>query len=314
MSLEENVRIGHFTDLKAKTGCTVVFFPNGATGGIHIAGFASSTRQVDSLSQLHIVERVNAVLVSGGSAFGLNTAEGAMRYLSERGMGSEYASVRIPVVPTAVIFDLFFGESVPPPPDGGYEAMKNCVSIFEASQGSVGAGCGATVGKLFTVRNSTKGGLGIVFDDERNPSIMALCVVNCFGDVVDENGQIIAGARKSESSKEFVNSEKWISENGLPVISGDNTLIAIIVCDAKLSKKECEWVARMSTAGIARAVKPAFTPVDGDVVMCFACGSERADPVRLGVLGARLVESAIRNAVKKADGFGIIPAWKDLIK
>lgn len=297
--------------MKAKTGCTVVFFPYGAVGGVHIAGFASSTRQLDSLSPLHIVEYVNAVLVSGGSAFGLNTTEGAVRYLTEKGIGSKYAGIRIPVVPTVVIFDLFFGEGIPPSPQAGYEAMKNCCSIFETSEGSVGAGCGATVGKLFTVRNAMKGGVGIALDDNKEPSIMVLSVVNCFGDIVDENRNIMAGARKSETSGEFVNSEEWISENGLPLISGDNTLIVIIVCDAKLSKKECEWIARMSVAGIGRTVRPAFTPVDGDVIMCFGCGNKRYDPVKIGTLGARLVELSIRNAIVKADGFGIIPSWKD---
>jgi L-aminopeptidase/D-esterase-like protein len=314
--MKGKIRIGHAEDLKGKTGCTVFLFEEGAVAGADIRGGASSTRQFDSLSPFHIGEKINAILFAGGSAFGLNSAQGVMQFLEEENKGMKYSAALIPVVPTAIIFDLFFGDyNARPTPEMAYLACKNSKFVDEVPQGSVGAGCGATIGKVLTVKNATKGGFGIAFDFEK-PSVIACVVLNCFGDVLDENGRIIAGARKSSDSFEFLNTEKFLEENGLPFggSSQENSTLSILITDAKLTKRECFFITQMISSALSSCISPFNTPVDGDVTICVSCGNEKYDIFSIGMKGKRLIKNAIWNAVKNADGFGILPSFRDIFK
>ncbi len=314
--MKGKIRIGHREDLKGKTGCTVFIFEEGAVACADVRGGASSTRQFDSLSPFHIGEKINAILFAGGSAFGLNSAQGVMQYLEEEKRGTKYSLALIPVVPTAIIFDLFFGDyNARSTPEMAYLACKNAKFVDDVLQGSVGAGCGATIGKVLTVRNATKGGFGIAFDFDK-PSITACVVLNAFGDVLDEKGRIIAGARKGPDSFEFLNTERYLEENGLPFAqnSEENSTLSILITDGKLTKKECFFVAQMISSALSTCIFPFNTPVYGDVTICVACGNEKYDVFSVAMKGRRLIRRAVWNAVKNADGFGILPAFRDIFK
>lgn len=314
--MKEKIRIGHSEDVKGKTGCTVFIFEEGAVACADMRGGARSTRQFDSISPFHIGERINAILFAGGSAFGLNSAQGVMQFLEEENMGMRYSAALIPVVPTAVIFDLFFGDyNARPTPEMAYLACKNSKSITELPQGSVGAGCGATVGKVFTVKNATKGGFGMAYDFNK-PSIIACSVVNCFGDLLDETGRIIAGARKKTDGFEFLNTEKYLEENGLPFAQSleENSTLSILITDGRFTKKECFFIAQMCSSALSNCISPFNTPVDGDITICVSCGDERYDIFSVGMKARRLIKHALWNAVKNADGFGILPSFRDIFE
>jgi L-aminopeptidase/D-esterase-like protein len=239
-----------------------------------------------------------------------------MQFLEEENKGMKYSAALIPVVPTAIIFDLFFGDyNARPTPEMAYLACKNSKFVDEVPQGSVGAGCGATIGKVLTVKNATKGGFGIAFDFEK-PSVIACVVLNCFGDVLDENGRIIAGARKTSDSFEFLNTEKFLEENGLPFggSSQENSTLSILITDARLTKRECFFITQMISSALSSCISPFNTPVDGDVTICVSCGNEKYDIFSIGMKGKRLIKNAIWNAVKNADGFGILPSFRDIFK
>lgn len=314
--MKDKIRIGHIEDGKGKTGCTVFLFEEGATGCADMRGGARSTRQFDSLSPFHIGERINAILFAGGSAFGLNSAQGVMEFLEEKGIGSRYSAARIPVVPTAVIFDLFFGDyTARPTPEMAYLACRNSKKIEECEQGSVGAGCGATIGKVLTVKNATKGGFGIAYDFNA-PSLVACVVLNSFGDVVGPDGKIMAGARKESESMEFLNSEKYLEEKGLPFLTSpeENTTLALVITDGRLSKTQAFFIAQMTSSALSTCISPFNTPVDGDITICLSCGEKVYDIFSIGMKARRLIKEAVWNAVRFADGFGILPSFRDIFK
>jgi L-aminopeptidase/D-esterase-like protein len=312
----QGIKVGHASDLAGYTGCTVILCEKGAVCGLDVRGSASGTRQVDALNISHIVEKVHAILLSGGSAFGLDAASGVMRYLEENGVGFDVGVAKIPIVPTAVIFDLFFGDpEARPTPDMGYEACKNAAE--EVEEGSIGVGTGAALGKLFEVPRSMKGGVGtssIFLPD--GLIVGALVVVNAFGDVIDNvTGKIIAGARVSEQSLEFAHTVECLKKGYTKKQFGlINTTLGVVATNAKFNKREITKIAQMAQGGLIKTIVPVHTTFDGDLLFAISAGEVEADINRVGVISDFVIAEAIKRAVKKADGFGIIPAFKDVHK
>jgi L-aminopeptidase/D-esterase-like protein len=315
------IRVGHASDFKALTGCTVLLCEEGATGGVDIRGTAAGTRQIDALTLLHLVEKIHAILLAGGSAFGLDAAGGVMAYLEERGKGFDVVKTKIPIVPTAVIFDFGIGDyRVRPDRPMGYQACLNASRKVE--EGSVGVGTGATVGKLFTVERAMKGGVGT--SSIRGPNgliVGALVVVNAFGDVILPNSnKVFVGARKSKQSLQLANSSKQMREGvtrkefgtvPLSDASVFNTTLGIIATNANFSKKEIHQVAQIAHSGLAKVISPLHSTFDGDLIFAISYGKKKADVNTVGLLGEATLIEAVERAVREADGFGVIPAHKD---
>ncbi len=312
----KGLKVGHASNFKGYTGCTVILCEDGATCGIDIRGSASGTRQVDALGISHIVEHIHAILLSGGSSFGLDAATGVSRFLEEKGIGFDVGPTKIPIVPTAVIFDILFGDpKARPTQELGYEACMNAGDIVE--EGSIGVGTGAAVGKIFELSRAMKGGVGtssIVMPD--GLVVAGLVVVNAFGDIIDNvTGKIIAGARVAPDSLEFANTVESIKKGVVKKQFGlVNTTLGVVATNAKFNKKEITKVAQMSQGGLIKTISPVHTTFDGDLVFALATGVCEADLNLVGVLGEFVIAEAIKRAVKKADGFGIVPAFKDITK
>ncbi len=312
----QSIKVGHASDFMGYTGCTVIICEEGAVCGLDVRGSASGTRQVDALNISHIVEQVHAILLCGGSSFGLDAATGVMTYLEEKGIGFDVGIARIPIVPTAVIFDLFFGNPKARPTAAlGYEA---CVNAQETvSEGSVGAGTGATVGKLFDITRAMKGGVGTSSISMPDGLIVgALVVVNAFGDIVDNvTGKLIAGARASEEGLDFANTVDSLKKGFVKKQFGlVNTTLGVVATNARFNKREITKVAQMAQAGMIKTISPVHTTFDGDLIFALSAGDIEADINKVGVLSDFVVAEAIKRAVKKADGFGILPAFKDINK
>ncbi|HOP84913.1 MAG TPA: P1 family peptidase [Syntrophorhabdaceae bacterium] len=312
----EGIKVGHASDFTGYTGCTVILCEEGAVCGIDIRGSASGTRQADSLNISHVVEQVHAILLSGGSSFGLDASSGVVKYLEEKNVGFDVGIAKIPIVPTAVIFDLFLGDAkARPTADMGYEACLNAGKTFE--EGSVGAGVGATVGKLFEISRAMKGGIGT--SSVRMPKgliVGAIVVVNAFGDIIDNvTGKIIAGARISPDSAKFADTAKCLKQGITKKQFGlVNTTLAVVATNARFNKRDITKVAQMAQAGLMKTINPVHTTFDGDLIFALSLGNIEADINEVGVLSDFVVAEAVKRAVKKADGFGIIPAFKDLKK
>jgi len=305
-------QIGHWTDPEARTGCTVVIPPPGARGGVDVRGGGTGTRELETLSPLANAEGATAVLLTGGSAFGLAAADGVARWLEERGRGRPTPGGVVPLVSAAVVYDLVEGVSGRRPgPEEGYAACENAREAVP-DRGPVGAGTGTAVGKLFGRERSTRGGVGYaatVLGD--GATLAAVAVANAFGDVIGADGELL-GAPRDDSGRAVRTAELLATLAGPPgVVSGydpvaGNTTLVCVFTDASLDKRSCAIVARMAGAGIARAVDPAFTPVDGDVVFCLASGPEPPAPAGLaatwalaviGSVAATVTAEAIRDAV-----------------
>ena len=313
----EGIKVGHATNLQGYTGCTVILCEKKAVGGVDIRGTAAGTRQMNALNMLHTVEEVNAILLAGGSAYGLDAAGGVMKYLEEQGRGFKVSFTTVPIVPTAIIFDLGFGDyQTRPDKDMGYEACLNS-NTFPVAEGSIGAGTGATVGKLFGVSRATKGGVGTAsIESIKGVRVAALVVVNAFGDVMDKDTrEIIAGTRESETGTHFINTAEQIRQ-GITrnMFSPENTTLAVVATNANLSKVEAHKVAQMASIGLARTISPVNSTFDGDVVFALSIGEKKADINTIGLLGEKVVMEAINRAIRLADGFGLIPAYKDLFR
>ncbi len=311
----EGIRVGHASDFEAYTGCTVILLDRGATCGIDIRGSAAGTRQVDSLAVDHVVEEIHAIVLSGGSSFGLDSASGVMRHLEERNIGFDVGVARVPIVPTADIFDLGFGDHrVRPTAQMGYEACGRAGQFVE--EGSVGAGVGATVGKLFGVARAMKGGVGTSSVATPDGTVVAaLVVVNAFGDIRDNlTGKIIAGARCAEDSLAFADTVACLRLGQVRgQFSMENTTLAVVATNVQFNKKEMTKVAQMAQGGLVKTVTPVHTTFDGDLVFALSTGQVKGDINRIGVLSEFVVAEAIKRAVKKADGFGKLPAFKDVV-
>lgn len=309
------VVVGHMTDLKALTGCTVVLFPNKTSGGIDARGTAAGTRGIDSLNGFHLVEEVHGIILSGGSAYGLDAAGGVMKYLEERGIGFDVAVTKVPIVPAAIVFDLSFGDwRRRPDKKMGYQACLNA-RPGPVQEGSVGAGTGATVGKLYGAERATKGGVGthsIALPD--GLTVGALVVVNAFGDVVDPTtGSLIAGTRDSKEGTKLIDTRLLMragaARNKRFV---ENTTLAVAVTNAKLRREELKRIAQVGHNAFARCISPAHTSYDGDVVFTLSAGEMEADLNSVAILVEEAISVSIIKAIKKADGFGLLPSYTDL--
>ena len=306
--------VGHATDLNAKTGVTIVLPPaGGAVGGIYVGGSTPSTRQMDSLNPFHIVERVHAICLCGGSAFGLDAAGGVLAYLEEHGIGIQVVGRTVPIVPAAAIFDLNFGDgSVRHDAAMGRRACENA-SSEPMDQGSVGAGTGATVGKLFGIDQATKGGLGSASAISGELVVAALTVVNAYGDVTDVGGNLLAGARTSPGSLELADSAHLLQAGKAKsrTISVENTTLAVIAVNAAMNKAVASRVALQATLGLERVIRPFHTHIDGDLTIVISACTVKADANRIALMAAEVLQKSVRKAICGANGFGLLPAWMD---
>ena len=315
--LVDGLRLGHFTLEGRPTGCTVVLAEEGAVGGVDVRGGAPGTREIALLDPVNTVASVHAVVLSGGSAFGLDAAAGAVRYLEERDIGFPVGPNVVPIVTGAILFDLGVGgdASIRPGPECGYQAASSS-STSHAEQGSVGAGAGATVGKLRGRGRSMKGGVGIAtlrLDD--GLEVAAVMAVNAVGDVIDPaTGEVVAGVR-TEDGRELADA-RILMRSGLRTQEdpGGNTTIGVVATNARLTKAQITKVAQMAQDGLARAVYPAHTPSDGDAIFSLATGRYEGDATvaLIGSLAADAVAEAILNAVRSATGLPGIPSVREL--
>lgn len=297
-----NIKLGNAHNLEAATGCTVLICENGAVAGVDVRGGAPGTRETDLLRPENYVEKIHAVMLAGGSAFGLDAAAGIMQYLEEKGIGFDVGVTKVPIVTGAVLFDLTCGDHrVRPDKAMGYEA---CVAAEKCKfvEGAVGAGTGATVGKFFGMQHAMKGGLGSYCIKLGNLMVGAVVAVNCLGDVIDPSrGNIIAGAFRDEPFSFLHCEEEMIKPaDTTPNLFAGNTSIGIIVTNADLTKAQVNKVAAMAQDGYARTMRPAHTIFDGDTIFCVTTGGVAADMNVVGVLAARTMEQAVIKAVKQA--------------
>ena len=303
--------VGHSTDLSAATGCTVVLCPAGAVASVDVRGGAPATRETDVLRPGNLVERVHGVVLSGGSAFGLDAAAGVMRWLEEHGHGFPVRTGVVPIVAAAALFDLGLGASgVRPDAAAGYAACE-AAGAGAVAEGTVGAGTGATVGKALDMERALQGGIGTAA--ERTASgitVAALMAVNAWGEVVDpDTARVIAGPRADERG--FADTIEAVrARPPLSPYASENSTLGVIATDATLTKDDCQRLATMGHAGMARAIRPVNSPVDGDILFALATGETDAktDLVQLGALAARAVERAIVRAVLAATGLAGVPS------
>lgn len=299
------IRVGHHTDRRRATGCTVIIADAGATAGVDVRGAAPGTRETDLLAPCNLVDRVHAIMLAGGSAFGLDAASGAMRYLEERGIGIDVGVAKVPIVPAAVLFDLDSGDPrIRPDADAGYQACV-AASANPPAEGSVGAGAGATVGKLFGRRRAMKGGLGSAALTVDGLTVGAIVAVNAVGDVTDPaTGRVLAGARSADGDS-LLDTRAALLAGELPVapLEGTATTIGCVATDAVLTKAQAQRIARQAHDGLARTINPVHTSYDGDTLFALGTGAaERpGNLLLLGVLAAEVVAIAVQRAVMIAN-------------
>jgi L-aminopeptidase/D-esterase-like protein len=309
------LKVGHWTDLEAATGCTVILCPEGgAVAGVDVRGSAPGTRENHLLNPVNFVQKVHAILFSGGSAYGLAAADGVMRWLEEHELGLDVGVAKVPIVPAAVIFDLGTGSAkTRPTAEAGYAACE-AANTEAVPQGNVGAGTGATIGKILGFNHSTKGGLGSA--SRRLGSglmIAALAVVNPFGEVIDpKTNELVSGIRNplgagfvpAIPTMETIFGQTW---SGL-----SNTTLGLIATNAALSKAEATKVAQMGHDGLARAIRPIHTMFDGDTVYALSTGAQKADVNLIGAIGAEVLAEAVVNGARAAETLAGVLAAKDV--
>ena len=306
----EGIRVGHATDLDAITGCTVVLPPPGTIASGSVRGGAPGTRETDLLRPGTLVQEAHAVLLAGGSAFGLAAADGVVRWLEERGIGFDAGVARVPIVPAAILFDLTVGDPAGRPgPDDGYAACEAAGEDVE--EGSVGAGTGATVAKGAGAERARKGGVGTAALEEEGVTVGALAVVNALGEIVEDDGTVIAALR--EAPGEGIQGSLPISApvdppGGRPADPGMNTTLVVVATDAVLSKERAYLVSLAGQEGLTRAIRPAHTLWDGDTVFSLATGTVEAPQPLVERLASDAVAEAIRRAVRLAASLGGVPS------
>ena len=314
------ILVGHFSDTRRPTGCSVVIAPDGAVGGVDVRGAAPGTRETDLLHPANLVDQVHAVLLAGGSAWGLDAATGVMRWLEEQGIGLSVRYGLVPIVPAAVLFDLPMGDArIRPDAAAGYAA---CVAASRnaPAEGNVGAGSGALVGKLFGIDRAMKGGIGSAAVTLGGVTVGALVACNALGDVVDpDNGQVIAGAR-TEDGRSLLGIRRAIlaGEQPRPLLAGTNTTLAILATDAVLTKAQAQRLAQAAHDGLARTINPVHTMSDGDTVFALGTGKAGTMPgmMVLSTLAAEVTARAVLRAVRAAQsvtiGDATWPAARDM--
>jgi L-aminopeptidase/D-esterase-like protein len=309
------VLLGHAHDSVRGSGVTVLRFPRGAAGVADIRGEAAGTRQMDSLLRPHPAGRMHALVFAGGSAFGLDAAAGVMRYLEEAGEGFPTPGGVVPIVPTAVIYDLGFGDSsFRPTPDMGHAAASRA-SADPPARGSVGAGAGATVGKAFGAGRAMRGGFGTASETGGGTIAGACAVVNAFGDVVDpDTGEWVAGAREEDGESPAWTEKRFREGFRREPFAPGNTTLAVVATADLLSREELMGVARMAHGALSRAIRPVHTPMDGDIVVALSTGrtGRQGNVMQTAMLGARALEKAILDAVRSATGTPAVPSAKPL--
>jgi L-aminopeptidase/D-esterase-like protein len=311
------IKVGHFTLAERPTGCTVVLADPAAVGAVDVRGSAPGTRETDLLDPVNLVDRVNAVVLAGGSAFGLDTASGVVRFLDERGLGYQTSAGRVPIVPAAILFDLPVGNpKIRPGADCGYRAA-GAATAGPVEEGNVGAGAGATIGKLAGLGRAMKGGIGTsAITLPGGVVVAALVAVNAVGTVVDPaTGRTLAGVRTPDG-KGLASIRDLLrgGEAKSSLKGGESTTLGIVATNAKLTKTEATKIAQMAHDGVARAITPAHTPYDGDTIFVLAGGTAEKSPevLVLGALAADAVSDAILRAVRAAKGIPGYPAAADL--
>lgn len=313
------IEVGHAHDESALTGCTVILCRRGAVAGVDVRGGAPGTRETDLLDPTALVQRVHAVLLSGGSAFGLDAASGVMRYLADRHIGFKTAAARVPIVPSAILFDLNLGRSdVRPDAAMGYAACQ-MATCHPPAEGNVGAGTGASVGKLFGTALAMKSGIGTASIRIGSTVVGALVAVNCLGDVIDpSNGQLLAGLRSGRLGPLRVGRGSDLADTlramrtlpgraALRLAQVTNTVIGVVATNAGLSKSGATKVAQMAHDGLARSIRPVHTMLDGDTLFALSLGSVRADVTSIGAFAAEAVSLAVLRAVRLATSAGGLP-------
>src|SRR5574341_152380 len=308
-----SLEVGHAQNSDALTGCTVILCRKGAVAGVDVRGCAPGTRETDLLDPVNLVEKVHAILLAGGSAFGLDAAGGVMRYLEEHHIGFNTGVARVPIVPAAILFDLNLrNKNVRPNAEMGYQA---CLAASKAApaEGNAGAGTGASVGKMFGTALAMKSGVGSAsMESGAGVMIGALVAVNAFGDVVDpDNGKILAGLRSGRAGPLHVGSKDYFADTlammkkplGRGILgfaSRANTVIGVVATNAKLTKSQATKVAQMAHDGVARAIRPAHTMLDGDTIFALSTGNKNADVTVIGAFAAEALSQAVLRAVKMA--------------
>jgi len=307
------LEVGHFTDTRRPTGCSVVIAREGAVAGVDVRGAAPGTRETDLLQPGNLVEKVHAVLLSGGSAWGLDAASGVMRWLEEHTIGLQTGYGLVPIVPAAVVFDLGVGDArIRPDAQAGYQACA-AASRLPSAQGNVGAGAGALVGKLFGIARAMKGGVGSASLTVDGITVAALVVCNAMGDVFDPaNGQLLAGARTA-NGKSLLNARDALlagqlsGEKPHTLMAGTNTTIGVVATDAVLTKPQAQRLAQVAHDGLARSINPVHTLLDGDTLFALGTGhsGKTANPLLLATMAAEVTARAVVNAVWAARGVTI---------
>jgi L-aminopeptidase/D-esterase-like protein len=308
MLLPPGFRVGHWTDLDGGTGCTVVLPPEETVAAADIRGGGPGTRESELLSPAANAPGVQGVCFAGGSAFGLAAADGVVQWLEERGIGYNTPAARVPLVAGAIIYDLWRGRpEARPGPDAGRAACD--AAGTEVERGSVGVGTGAAVGKILGPEHWTKGGVGLATDRMGGATVSALAVVNAVGEVVAEDGSVLAGAW---SDGAYVRTSDALKQ-GVAALPGtrESTTLVCLMTDARLDKRATWLVARAATAGVGRAVQPSATAHDGDLVYCLASGEVDAHPFAISALAADVTAAAIRDAVRQAEGTPDCPSAAD---
>ena len=315
------VKVGHFTDTRRPTGCTVILTEEGATGGVDVRGAAPGTRETDLLAPTNLVEQVHAVLLSGGSAFGLDAAGGVVRWLEERGFGFPAGPARVPIVPAAILFDLGVGDpKIRPDASAGFQACEGA-STSAPAEGSVGAGTGATVGKLFGMARAMKGGIGTAAVKVGGITVGAIVAVNAVGDVIDpSSGRVLAGTRTADG-KQRMGLTRALLRGELPpsMQAGMATTIGVIATDAVLTKAQAQKIAQMGHDGLARTIDPVHTMYDGDTLFALGTGKSRltGNVNAIGTVAAAVTASAVMRAVLNATAWTsgalpTVPSARDL--
>ncbi len=309
------IRVGHFTHQRRPTGCTVILTERGATAAVDVRGSAPGTRETDLLAPNKTIQKIHAIVLAGGSAFGLDSASGVVQYLEERGVGFPTRKGPVPIVPAAILYDLGLGDpSIRPDREAGYRACQRA-HTGPVQEGNVGAGAGATVGKMLGADRAMKAGLGSAALRVDQLTVAALVAVNAVGDVVDpESGRILAGAR-SKDGKSFVDLAKTLRTTTLTgdPTSLENTTLGVVATNASFDKPAMQTVAEMSHDGLARTIHPVHTPFDGDTIFSISTGAvEGCDLGQVGALAAQVISLAVIRSVLQARGIPDYPAHSDL--
>ncbi len=319
------IRVGQVTDAQGLTGCTVVLCEAGAVGGVDQRGGAPGTRETDLLRPMHLVQKVHAVVLAGGSAFGLEAASGVVRYLEERKVGFDVHVARVPIVPAAILFDLALGDPGARPDSAmGYAACQ-AASDERPAEGNAGAGTGASVGKILGMGGATKSGIGTCSLELGGGVVVgAIVAVNALGDVIDPaTGAIVAGARPAKvgpvrlgGKQRFADTltvmKSLVGKTAMRFATKANTVIGVVATNARLTKEEVNLVALMAQDGVARAVRPAHTLLDGDTLFALSTGDKAVDANIIGAYAAEAVAQAILRSVTEAVASGGLPAASDL--